>query len=65
MYNNFQDMINMKITEEQHIDRFNEYNEDNEHGLGAKVLENLLKEKKTLGSIHYYNIYTSRKRHNE
>lgn len=57
MYNNFQDMINMKITEEQLIDRFNEYNEDNEHGL--------LKEKKTLGSIHYYNIYTSRKRHNE
>lgn len=45
MYNNFQDMINMKITEEQLIDRFNEYIEDNEHGFGVKILENLLKEK--------------------
>lgn len=45
MYNNFQDMINMKITEEQLIEKFNEYIEDNQFGLGAKVLENLLKEK--------------------
>ena len=48
MYNNFKDTINMKITEEQLIDRFNEYIQANEFGLGAKVVENLLNEKQHL-----------------
>lgn len=34
MYNNFQDMKNMKITEEQLIDRFDEYIQENKFGLG-------------------------------
>lgn len=38
-------MINMKITEDQLIDRFNKYIEDYQFGFGAKVLENLLSEK--------------------
>ena len=45
MYNNFQNMINLKITEEQLLDRFTEYIQENEEGFGAKVLENLIKEK--------------------